>query len=145
MKLSRVTQIQIWEMKQWAEFHQIWWHHGLGHFLNCYGEWPVYILYILYIIYTIYIIYIIYIYIYIIYIIYIYKAFLVKKQKLNFQKIFWRIVFYSFINRLIKKCSYKSLHMQISTKMIKHVNTWNEKVPSIASYIYNLETYTEVK
>ena len=34
------------------------------------------------------------------------------------------IVFYSFINRL-KKCSYKSLHIQVSeTKMIKHANTW---------------------
>ena len=27
LKFSRVT--QIWEIKQWVEFHHIWWHHGL--------------------------------------------------------------------------------------------------------------------
>ena len=35
MKFSGVT--QIWEMKQWAKFHQIWGHHGLGHLLNWHG------------------------------------------------------------------------------------------------------------
>ena len=35
MKFSGDT--QIWEMKQWAKFHQISWHHGLGNLLNWYG------------------------------------------------------------------------------------------------------------
>ena len=38
LKFSGVT--QIWEMKQWAKFHQTWWHHGPGNLLSWYGMTP---------------------------------------------------------------------------------------------------------